>query len=708
MSYNYNSSQQSGGSGSRFVSNPTTTTNVSGGSAAFYPKHFTSNTNSSSNISPNNNTTTNYEFSRQQQPTSYSSQQQQSFVYSPNTNNMKVSSNTYKPIINNPFSSPSTTTTSPFNPSTNTNTSSPNISPTIHSLSPNTNNNINNNQPSYSMMFNPSFNPTIYTNSNMTSSSSSSNNPSSSSSNSYLFTDLSINSSSLNPSSLTSSSSSSSSSPFKSIQQFFLNENLRNFLLKKNILFYLQYIEDVIEEKKNGFIGGGTLVLNNMGGIGSSNTNNINSITNMNNMNSTAEVLMERALDVPKSVDQYHSLIPLDESFWKVNTSNQSEVVEDQIDSTFGQVYRAVDSMSATCCCLRRISEHQLTLEQALNLIEPWFKLKHNNIITLRNLFQTDQFGNINDLIFVYDYFVGAQTLQEYLTNTRVISEGFIWSLICQIYSALREIHNNQLVFRTLNLKKVLILSGGPGCYKKVKLNCCGMVDVLDQISDESSFESLQQGDFKQFGILLVNLLFVKDSNFLSDSIKALELLKTNESKISKELNDIIKYLLEEINVDSNQLLMKLAPKLLDEMSILYNQLDFIENELAKELENGRLFRLLVKLNFVAQHEDYEYHMKSLSSSTSGSGSSGMNGKQFLTDRQTIKLFFDYLFVQISDTNQVILDLGHVVETLNKLDAGTNEKVLLMSRDEQSLIVITFKDLKNIVKTQFSSLLRKK
>jgi len=72
-----------------------------------------------------------------------------------------------------------------------------------------------------------------------------------------------------------------------------------------------------------------------------------------------------------------------------------------------------------------------------------------------------------------------------------------------------------------------------------------------------------------------------------------------------------------------------------------------------------------------------------------------------------IKLFCDYIFVQVSDTNQSILDFGHIVETLNKLDAGTNEKVLLMSRDEQSLMVVTYKDLKNVIKTQFSYLLRK-
>jgi PAB-dependent poly(A)-specific ribonuclease subunit 3 len=38
--------------------------------------------------------------------------------------------------------------------------------------------------------------------------------------------------------------------------------------------------------------------------------------------------------------------------------------------------------------------------------------------------------------------------------------------------------------------------------------------------------------------------------------------------------------------------------------------------------------------------------------------------------------------------------MGHVVEVLNKLDAGVAEQLLLLSRDEQSLLVVSYADLK--------------
>jgi len=77
-----------------------------------------------------------------------------------------------------------------------------------------------------------------------------------------------------------------------------------------------------------------------------------------------------------------------------------------------------------------------------------------------------------------------------------------------------------------------------------------------------------------------------------------------NISKYSTELVDFVKFLLKEDDINISTLISKLALKYVDELSAMHNHIDVVENELAKELENGRLFRLLVKLNFVAQHEE--------------------------------------------------------------------------------------------------------
>ena len=42
------------------------------------------------------------------------------------------------------------------------------------------------------------------------------------------------------------------------------------------------------------------------------------------------------------------------------------------------------------------------------------------------------------------------------------------------------------------------------------------------------------------------------------------------------------------------------------------------------------------------------------------------------------------------DNGSPAVDFAHVVDCLNKLDVGTDEKILLMSRDETSVLVVRY------------------
>lgn len=44
-------------------------------------------------------------------------------------------------------------------------------------------------------------------------------------------------------------------------------------------------------------------------------------------------------------------------------------------------------------------------------------------------------------------------------------------------------------------------------------------------------------------------------------------------------------------------------------------------------------------------------------------------------DRYLLKLFRDYVFHQVTEDGRPWLDMGHIVQCLNKLDAGAPEKV---------------------------------
>lgn len=86
---------------------------------------------------------------------------------------------------------------------------------------------------------------------------------------------------------------------------------------------------------------------------------------------------------------------------------------------------------------------------------------------------------------------------------------------------------------------------------------------------------------------------------------------------------------------------------------------DSLESELSKELENGRLFRLLVKLATINERPDLNME---LTWAETG-------------DRYMLKLFRDYVFHQVTADGRPWLDMAHVVSCLNKLDCGSPDKV---------------------------------
>ena len=73
-------------------------------------------------------------------------------------------------------------------------------------------------------------------------------------------------------------------------------------------------------------------------------------------------------------------------------------------------------------------------------------------------------------------------------------------------------------------------------------------------------------------------------------------------------------------------------------------------------------------------------------------------------DRYLLKLFRDFVFHQVTEEGAPVLEWGHVVEALNKLDAGVPEKVVLMSRDEASMMVVSYADLKRCLDSAYTEL----
>ncbi|KAM6140623.1 PAN2-PAN3 deadenylation complex subunit PAN3 isoform 4-T4 [Pterocles gutturalis] len=108
-----------------------------------------------------------------------------------------------------------------------------------------------------------------------------------------------------------------------------------------------------------------------------------------------------------------------------------------------------------------------------------------------------------------------------------------------------------------------------------------------------------------------------------------------------------------------------------------------------QEVQNGRLFRLLAKLGTINERPEFQ---KDPTWSETG-------------DRYLLKLFRDHLFHQVTEAGTPWIDLSHIISCLNKLDAGVPEKISLISRDEKSVLVVTYSDLKRCFENTFQELI---
>ena len=76
----------------------------------------------------------------------------------------------------------------------------------------------------------------------------------------------------------------------------------------------------------------------------------------------------------------------------------------------------------------------------------------------------------------------------------------------------------------------------------------------------------------------------------------------------------------------------------------------------------------------------------------------------FAGDRYLIKLFKDFVFRQVNEAGGMLVDWAHVIEALNKLDLGVTEKIMLLSRDEMSVLLVSYADVKQCINSTFKEL----
>ncbi|VDO37296.1 unnamed protein product [Onchocerca flexuosa] len=278
----------------------------------------------------------------------------------------------------------------------------------------------------------------------------------------------------------------------------------------------------------------------------------------------------------------------------------------------------------------------------------------------------------------------------------QVVQESLMWSYIVQLSSALRAIHSAGMAARTVDPSKIIVfdktkqvfLTSDIFMVLKVMLSSCGILDVINPGNDHT-IQLYQQDDLNGLGRVLIALAMgslhaIRREN-ISNSISIIS------QQCTTDLKNIITLLLQASTQrphSINEVMPMIGARFYAQLETTQMKNDLLENELSKELENGRLFRLLCKLNTITERAEFQMDM-----SWSETG-----------DRYLLKLFRDYLFHQITETGKPWIDMAHIVTSLNKLDAGVNEKIQLVSRDGENVLVVSYTDLRRCLENAFTEL----
>lgn len=262
------------------------------------------------------------------------------------------------------------------------------------------------------------------------------------------------------------------------------------------------------------------------------------------------------------------------------------------------------------------------------------------------------------------------------------LPERVLWSYIVQIGSALKCVHQNGLAMRSLEVNRVLVTGKN-----RVRLGGAGVMDCLTWDGGQN-VAGYQQEDLLSFGKLIISLA--------CGSPSAVHNLPKSVDHISRmyspDLKNVVLYLLSKPGPRKTieEVMTLMSVRVVDELNSSLVAEDTIERELMRELENGRLVRLLCKFGFINERPEFDHDPRWAETG----------------DRYLIKLFRDFVFHQVDENGRPVTDLSHVLTQLNKLDAGVDEKIMLVSRDEASCLIVSYRELKNAIEGAYADLSR--
>ncbi|KAK7946117.1 uncharacterized protein PG986_010438 [Apiospora aurea] len=385
------------------------------------------------------------------------------------------------------------------------------------------------------------------------------------------------------------------------------------------------------------------------------------------------------------SVAHYHSLVPLD------GVRGGKSIFGDCLS----WLYKAESKKNGNIYCLRRLQGVRSITKESVSVISRWKRINCGNVVSVVECFTSRDFNDMS-LIFIHNYHPLSKTLAEHhfhannqgrYVRPQPVPESVLWSYICQMCNALKAIHSENLAARCIDLSKVILTDKN-----RIRLSACAIQDVLEHETAKPILE-LQLDDFVQLGRMIL---------CIGTNTQTLHNLQASMAQFgamySQELRDRLMWLLtnpqtpEQVSQKTvHELARGISDRVLDSFDSSLHASDELTSNLYRELENGRLARLLMKLGTINERPEFE-----------NDPSWSENG-----ERYQLKLFRDFVFHQVDANGNPVVDMAHMLRCLNRLDAGTEERVYLTSRDHQTAFVVTYRELKKQVVSAFSELLKK-
>lgn len=356
--------------------------------------------------------------------------------------------------------------------------------------------------------------------------------------------------------------------------------------------------------------------------------------------------------------NRYHSAFTLDDAYSQAQRGT---------GGSYGypsSVYKVIDGTDSQIYALRRFDNVRTSATVIKNALAKWCEIRHPAIVSLYSISQ--ERGGV---MFSHAFHPAAQTLRQRFIDQRgaLLSEALLWRILCQLLSGIRLVHLRGMALRNVSPSHVLLTSGT--C---AKFSGAGIVDVLE-FESRKTLPELQVEDITKMGYMLLSLAV----RYMVTPKNVEQALQLVQQHFSADLNHVMATLL--IGTASvSQIGHLMSQRIHDELDQAMAANDALQSHLRSEYENGRILRLLLKLGLVNERPE---SVRAPQWSETG-------------DRYVLKLFRDYVFHQAHLDGAPNLDVGHIISALNKLDCGDLEKILLSSRDNKDLIVVSFADVR--------------